>query len=201
MKRYWIIAGILAVISGALFRGAAVTHNPFFDMAATIGLVLVGATAIGGVVRWQGTQGRKQLESALLSLGDGFIVTDWMPAKGAAPDYLVVAPAGAMAIVLDDMNDTVSDERAEPRLRSAQVRCQNAAQWVKEHAELAPDVPVVPILVLTRRKAEGIAAEGIAILNPEHVSGHLKQYEAPVRLERPDQVRLTRKLRAAHTSL
>jgi hypothetical protein len=200
MKRYWIVAGVLAVVSGALFRGAAVTGNPFFEMGATIGLVLVGATAIGGVVRWQSSQGHKEVESALLSLGDSFIITDWASAKGPVPEYLLVAPAGIVCVLTDDMADGLPDTRAQQRLAAAAQRCRTAVQWVQEHAGLEPDIPVQSVLVLTRRKADNVAAEGISVLNPEHLAGHLKRYETPVRLDRAAQIKLTRKLRAAHAT-
>lgn len=198
MARYWIVAAVLAVISGALFKGAAYTGNPFFEMGATIGLVLVGATAIGGVVRWQGNQGRHGVEDALLTLGDSFLITDWVPAKSPFPDYLIVAPGAVVAVVLDDMADALNETRAQAKLSQAHTRCQKAVQWVEEHADHEAEVPVLPVLVLTRRKAEDMAVEGLAIVNPEHLSGHLKQYEALERLKRADQVKLTRKLRAAH---
>lgn len=199
MARYWVAIGLVALAVGGLFRAAAQTHRPLLEMAGTIGVLLLGVLGTVAIAQQQIRSGRERLEEALQSLGEGVILTDWADGRGPAqaPDYLLVAPGGVVAVVADAMPNTVRGRKAAARMARVRERAQAAAAWVAAQAGelLPPGVAVQPLVVLTRRQVQPEDAGDPPVVNPEDLASHLAGLQFPGPLDREACIRITRHLR------
>ncbi|BDG62106.1 hypothetical protein [Caldinitratiruptor microaerophilus] len=190
-----LLAGALA--AGALLRAATAGATPMARMAATIGLFVLGLAGSIVLARSQFHAGRRRLERVLVGLGPAFVITDWAGGRPApeAPDYVVVGPAGILAIVLDD---SPAGRWAARRLGRARERAQHAAAWVAAVArgELPEGAVVEPVVALTRRPASPADRQGaVTVLEPEEAGAYVRRFEEPERLAADQRIRVTRRLR------
>lgn len=190
-----LLAGALA--AGALLRAATAAATPMVRMAATIGLFVLGLAGSVVLARSQFHAGRRRLERALVGLGPAFVITDWAGGRPApeAPDYVVVAPAGVLAIVLDD---SPAGRSAARRLGRARERAQRAAGWVAAVArgDLPEGAVVEPVIALTRRPASPADRQGtVPVLEPEETGAYARRLGEPERLSADQRFRVTRRLR------
>lgn len=190
-----LLAGALA--AGALLRAATAAPTPMVRMAATIGLFVLGLAGSIVLARSQFHGGRRRLERALVGLGPAFVITDWARGRPVpeAPDYVVVAPAGVLAIVLDD---SAPGRWAARRLGRARERAEQAAAWVA--ATIGGDLPEGAIIeraiALTRRSALPADRGGaVAVLEPDEAGAYARRLEEPERLDADQRIRVTRRLR------
>jgi hypothetical protein len=196
MRRYIVTLAVMALLIGALFRGADETGVRLLKMFGTIGIFLFGVVGTLALNRWQSGTGRRETEAALKSLEPDWLITDWADEGGARPDYVLVGPAGVVAICLDDTPQSAWARTAAARLGRARERAARAAEWVRGH--LAGDLPVMPLVVLTRREAAPTdSADGVTVLNPDRLAAHVRSLSDRTLLDLPARVRLTRTLRTA----
>jgi hypothetical protein len=209
MRRYIITMLVMALLIGSLFRAAEDTGVRLMKMFGTIGVLLFGVVGTLAITRWQSRQGLKEIESALKSLEPEFLITDWSYQGEGKPDYLLVGPFGLVAVTLDDTPQSTRKKSAEQKVARARERAVAAGRWVqKQLAELSSrgkdlpeglqDLPVVPLLVLTRRRAEpSDSAEDVTVLNAEGLARHIRSLSDEDRLDSPARIKLTRMLRGA----
>lgn len=199
MTRYYVVLAVLALAVGALLQAFSRSHAPLQEMAVTIGVLLIGVVGSLAVSRFQTDRGRERVEQALKDLGPEFIITDWAEGRGpaAAPDYLVVAPAGVAAVVTDPMPQSTWRRLVPRRLAQARARGVARAAWAAEAAAGLSLPALVPVVVLTRRVVspdDEVAGE-VAVVNAEQLADQLRQLAAPERLTQEERLRITRHLR------
>lgn len=201
MTRYWVTMGILALAVGALWRAVSLYHIPLLEMAGTIGIFLLGLIGSLALTRQQTLTGRKAVENVLTGLGPLYVITDWSEGSGpaGAPDYLILAPAGIIAITVDHMPDWTRGRKLAARLEQARERAHRAGKWVSERLPgTAPDAaaPLQSVLVFTRKRVDGSESrEDLPVLNAEHLRELMGQLVTPERLTAAQRVEITRHLR------
>lgn len=197
MRRYVIVLAIVAVLVGSLFRAADETGVRLMKMFATLGIFLFGVVGSMAITRLQSRAGLKELEGALKSLEPDGLITDWAHQGGGKPDYLVVGPGGLVAVCLDETPQSTWARLAAGKVARGRERVLSAARWVREQLTDA-ELPVETVLVLTRRKAlADYAADGVAVLNVENLSGHIRARWDRELLTEQARIKLTRHLRQA----
>lgn len=210
MWPYWLAIGLLALAAGGLFRAADLTGRGMWRMWAWIALLAAGLVANLALVRAQLRDGRRRVRDAFRGLGAGFSVVEpgveGPPGEGG--QYAVIAPAGVVALVLDEMPNST---RLKPALRHAQAsqaaaaaladRIRAAAARALSPEDLA-SLAVEPLLVLTRRRAADLRprldpAVGVVVVNPEELHAHLRRWEAPEAIERAQRLALRNAIQRA----
>ncbi len=201
MTRYWVTMAVLALAVGALWRAVSLYNIRLLEMAGTVGIFLLGLVGSLAMTRQQTLTGRKAVETVLTALGPLFLVTDWAEGSGPAdaPDYVVVSPAGVLAICVDPVPNTTKGKRLAAKLEQARRRAARTGQWVQERLpEDAAATPLQSVLVLTRKRVEGSESrEDLPVLNPDHLQELLQQLTTPERLTEAARIQITRQLRKA----
>lgn len=201
MTRIMVLTALVAFVVGALFKAHAIFGFKYLNMAGMIGLVIVGAGGTMALTRWQAAVGRRAVEIALISLGPGYIITDWAEGRGprGAPDYVVIGPGAIAAITLETVGGTALRRLARNRIATASQKATVAATWVKDRlgeTGIGDSVPIVPVVVLTRRRATPPdTASGAVVASPHMLRGELDFLAVPERLDESERVKLTRTLR------
>lgn len=202
---------VAALATGALVRVAVGGPSPGVRMAASIGLFVLGAAGSLVLSRTQAYAVRRRLERRLVSLGPDYVITDWSDGRPAAeaPDYVLVAPAGILAVVLSRGSGR---PRRGARLRREVDRARRACEWVRGvlGERLPAGVPVRAVLAVAAAApapepggvagGEGPADRGagkVEVLDPEGVEALARGLAEPVSLDGRERIRLTRALRSA----
>lgn len=202
MLRYLVSLGILAVISGSLFRGAHETGVGLLGMFGTLGIFLFGVIGSMAVGRWQQKAGLRAVQEALGSLAPEYLITDWEGQDPTRPDYLVVGPRGLIAICLDHTPQSARPKQAAAALARSRSRALQTLRLLEERlaaagAGGAGEVSRQAEVVLTRRRAEPYGAgDAVAVVNPEQLAAHIRAISQPAALDRRLRIQLTRLLRA-----
>lgn len=187
--RTWLLCGVLALLAGTLIRDARVLGIPALRMFGFWCLVAIGLIMARGVAREQAADGWRRLRAALEELGPGFHAVDVGPGLLA-----VVAPAALLVLVADEMPQYGRGPLARRRQRRAEERARRAAARaaavVKGMRGEAGEVPVLPVLVLLRRRAGGAGPgavpgpEGrVVAVNPEGVGELARRFTRPALLD------------------
>jgi len=208
LRRYFITLVIMAVLVGSLFRAADQTGVRLMKMYGTFGIFLFGVVGTMALTRWQSQSGLKETEQALKSLEPDAVLTDWARQGGDRPDYLIIGPGGAVAVCVDQSPRPLGKRRAAASVDRGRVRAAASSRWlegrlahaatwlVEPAASLTRQVPVSSVLVLTRRHATPEeSAEGVAVVNPDQLAGHVRSLWARELLDSSARVQLTRALR------
>jgi len=197
LRRYIITLVVLALITGGLYQAAERTGSGLLTMAATVGLFLIGGFGVLALNQWQRDSGAKEIEQSLKSLEPDYLITDWSGNPGQRPDYLVVGPAGLVAICVDPVPHTLSATKAAVRIARSRHRTETAANWVFTHAaEFAPNHVVQAVLVLSRRRADAAYSTSvIPVLNAENLAETLRNMGQAALLNQPERIKITRHLR------
>lgn len=197
MRWYLVTLLIIAFLVGTLFRATEQTGVRLFNMFATMGVFLFGLVGSLALARLQRRSGLKGVEGALKSLEPEWVITDWAGAGGNKPDYLLVGPTGVAAVCVDETAGSTLAWRARQLVERNRQRAERSAEWVRgQLGQANGEVPVFPVLLLSRRKAVAEYSKGqIAVLNPDQLAAHLRSGEQPSLFEQPERFRLTRLLR------
>jgi hypothetical protein len=205
VRHYIITLLVLAFLIGSLFRGADVTGNHFMKMFGTIGILFFGIVGTMAISRWQTRQGLQEVESELKALEPEAYITDWAYRRDGRPDFLVVGPTGLLAVCLDETAQSVKGAKVAGRVEKARARARAAAEWVRKHVSGRAeglgslnglgDLPIRPILVLTRRKVlPEFAGDGVAVVNADQLRSEVAPSSGAL-LDPAMRVKLTRLLR------
>lgn len=210
MRPYIIALAIIAVLVGSLFRGTAETGYRLFNMFATMGVFLFGVVGTMALTRWHSRQGHKAIETELKSLEPDWLITDWAYQGGGKPDYLLVGPAGIVAVCVDETPQSSFARFARSKVARSRERTLAAVRWLRDRltgaagsstlpvSQGAPDLPVTPILVMTRRRAEvDYTAEGVMVVNPDQLAAQIRSLGERELLDERARVKLTRAFRTA----
>jgi len=199
VRGYLITLLLIAFLVGSLFRAAEVTGMRIWNMFGTIGIFLLGVASFLALTRWQQRSGQRSIEEALKALEPEWIITDWSDAPGERPDYLLVGPAGLLAVCVDHSPGPARSPRARRRVEAAADRALQCARWVR--AELsewdeADGLPVIPLVLLSRMRAPDDPAEGgVPVLNPEALAGFVETLAPRPEAGKSLRYRITRRLR------
>lgn len=202
MRRYLIPLGLVAVLSGSLFRGAHETGVGLLAMFGTLGIFLFGMMGSLAVTRWQQRAGIRAVQEALVSLAPEYLVTDWEGRDPTRPDYVVVGPRGLIAIYLDHTPQSTRPKRAAAALARTGVRALQTARLLEGRltatgSAAAGEVSVRAVVVLTCRRAEPTeAVDAVAVVNPEQLAAYIRAVSHPTSMDRRMRIQLTRLLRA-----
>jgi hypothetical protein len=197
MRRYVITLLILALSIGALFRAGVRTGFHMFEMFGAVGIVMFGLVGTLGINRLQSGTGLKELETALKSLEPEWILTDWAFQGHGKPDFLSVGPIGMLAVFIEEVAQSASDKKVVANLAKGWARAGESITWLKERSG-QPDLPVYPVLVLTRRVVTAPeTVDGVLLLNPNQLLDYVATLSAHVPMERAARIKLTRTLREA----
>lgn len=200
MRAYLVIMGCIAVVSAAMFGLANRWGARIYNMWAWFGVAaffVVGAVAVAD---WQAAEAYRRLKETLKRLEPRVIITDLSErkrpgrkaaAQAAPPDLVLVAPGGVAAVVLDDLPDHASEQRAHRQLKVEAERARAGAEWLRgKQGEARP--PVVAVLVMMRRlSSRDDVPPGVALVNPEVIPAWLEATLPGTVLNREQQVRLT----------
>ncbi|MFB5083886.1 hypothetical protein [Symbiobacterium thermophilum] len=199
MRGYLITLLLIAFLVGSLFRASEVTGMRIFNMFATFGIFLFGVVGSLALTRLQQRSGQRGVEEALKALEPDWVITDWSAAPGERPDYLLVGPAGLLAVCVEHSPGQARSARARRRLAGAADRARQCADWVRSELSgwrEAADLPVFPLVLLSRMRAPDDQQEdGVPVLNPESLAGFVANLEPGPALSRPLRYRITRRLR------
>lgn len=202
VRAYLIALALIALLVGSLFQAAEATGIRLMKMFATLGILLFGIVGTLMVTRWQTRTGLGAVEQALKSMEPEGLITDWAFKDKARPDFLVVAPAGLVAVCVDETAQSVRPKKAASIIGRARARVQSSVRWLQDQMgngadlEAVPEIPVEAFLVLTRRKAQAEdSVEGVTVVNPEELTERLEAFRTPVVLDEAFRVKLTRHYR------
>lgn len=196
MRWYLVTMLAIAFLVGILFRATEVTGMRIWNMFGTMGIFFFGLVGSLALSRLQQRSGNKQVEAALKALEPDWVITDWQGKSGGMPDYLLVGPTGILSICVDQTPQSSFGWLARPAIQRGRRRAEAAASWVRTRLGDQSDTPVLPLLLLARRKAvEEYTADGVVALNPDQLATYLRSSGQPVLLESPARIRLTRLLR------
>lgn len=205
MRPYVIALGVMALLIGSLFQAAETTGIRLMRMFGTLGILLFGIVGTMAISRWQSRAGLQTVEAGLKSLEPECLITDWAHQGKGRPDFLIVAPAGLIAITLDEMPHTVKGARAADRIAKARQRATDSVRWLRDQMTCGfgdgtsvSEIPVSAFVVLLRRQAKPEdTSEGVTVLNPEELSSKLGGFKVPVTLDERLRIKLTRHFRHA----
>lgn len=143
------LLGLLAFVSGGLFRAYAATGIPVLRMFGTMGIALAGIVAGMALTQGQTEAARAEVRRQLQGLGRDFRV---VPASGG---YLVVAPSGLFLLRFEAMANYGRGLRAQRRLQQALAAALAAASALRHRLGSAgfAGTSVTPALLLLRRSA------------------------------------------------
>lgn len=192
-----ILSGVLALLAGTLFRLAGELDIPALRMLGFWSLVAIGLLLSRAAARQQIGDGWRRLRQALAGLGPEFRVVpgagDGQGGKNGAAGLVgrplfIVAPGGVLALTPDAMADYGRGTLARRRLAVGVAR---ARAWAEAGAavlaEAGKDAPLVPCLVLLRRRAPQERAEPGAgepvLVNPEGIPALAGRFRQPGRLD------------------
>ncbi|MFZ5817011.1 MAG: hypothetical protein ACOY93_17245 [Bacillota bacterium] len=196
MRWYMVTLLVIAFLVGILFRATEVTGMRIWNMFATMGIFLFGLVGSLALARLQQSSGLKQLEAALKALEPEWVITDWFGREGEKPDYLLVGPDGITAVCVDQTPGSTFGWRARQLVERSCRRAERCADWVRTQlpqAGVAVDSPVRPLVLLSRRKAlPEYSRDGVAVLNPDQLGGHLRASEGAPLIDQPTRFKLTR---------
>lgn len=183
-----VLAGLLALASGAVFRLHLSTGAPLFRMLATILLVATGLLLASAVERWQVRQALAELEQRLAFGADVTCLA--LPRSLARKfrwerGYLAVGPGGVMVLAAVGLSDAAWSVFARPALRAHAASLRRAVRELKAQvlprrpAGLPPSegravsVPVFGMVVLLRRRVvpderDMLRLQGVGLANPTH---------------------------------
>lgn len=206
MRRYLVTLGLMAVLIGAIWKGAELTGLRQFREAASVGALFFAIFGSMAASRYQTTAGKSELEKALKALEPEALLTDWSTERDDRPDYLVVGPGGLVALVVEDVAQTALKARAANRVVAARFKAEDAVRWLRDQLSADPAgaqgaldgaaLDVTPVVVLTRRRAlPEYSSDGIKVLNVEQLVEFVRSTWADEQLDQPRRVRLTRLLR------
>lgn len=197
MRRYVVTLLIIAFLVGTLFRATDMTGMRIWNMFATMGIVLFGLVGSLALTRLQRRSGQKNVEAAIKALEPDWVVTDWVGSGGDKPDYLLVGPTGIAAVCVDETAGSSFAWRARQLVAKSRTRAARSAEWVRSQLRQSnSEVPVSPVLLLSRRKAVAEYTDSqVVALNPDQLATHLQSGEQPVRLDQPARFQLTRLFR------
>jgi hypothetical protein len=212
MRRYLVTLGFMAILIGALWKAAEVTGFRPLRETAYVGVLFFAVFGSMAAGRWQSREGQRALESALKELEPEGVLTDWSTERDGRPDYLVVGPGGLVAVTVDHLPQSAFRGRAERRVAASRARTQAAVRWLRDRlsarsaevrtAVAGSELPVTPVLVLTRRRAQPeYTQDGVKVLNPEDLATFIRTTWAEERLDQPARFHLTRLLRAEGKSV
>lgn len=210
MRRYVIVLAVMAVLIGSLFKAGAQTGVRLMNMFATLGVFLFGVVGTLALTRWQSSEGTKSVEAQLKALEPDWLITDWAHQGGGKPDYLLVGPAGIVAICVDETPQSSWARFAARKVAQSRERTLAAVRWLRDRlsegtggpnplvAEGTAELSVTPVLVMTRRKAEPeYTAGGVTVVNPDQLGAHIAGLGARELLDERARVKLTRAFRTA----
>lgn len=175
--RSLIVCGVLALLSGALFRLAGSTGIPVLEMLGFWSLVGVGVTAARAAGRQQVAAGRQEVEACLSRLLEPEEQLVPLPALGGGPEepLAVVFRGGVALLVPDPMANYGRGRRALRRLAAGQEK---AAALARRVGEVVPGGArmVYPCVVLLRRRAPGgMEAGPVPVVNAEGLAAFLER--------------------------
>lgn len=200
MRWYLTTLLFIAFVVGTLFKASEQTGMRIWNMFATMGIFLFGLVGSLALSRLQRGSGMKHVESALKALEPEWVITDWAGEGGEKPDYLLVGPDGIAAVCLDHTPGSTFGWRARPMIERSRKRAERSAEWVRSRLGEAPagtDGPVIPVLLLTRRKTVPEYSAGeVRVINPDQLADSLRSGET-ARLEQPVRFQLSRYFRTA----
>lgn len=199
MRGYLITLLLIAFLVGSLFRASEVTGMRIWNMFATFGIFLFGVVGSLALTRLQQRSGQRGIEEALKALEPDWIITDWSSAPGERPDYLLVGPAGLLAVCAEHSPGPARSARARRRIQAVAARAVRSAGWVQAELRGWPDaaeLPVIPLVLLSRMRApEDQPDGGVPVLNPEALSGFVETLSPGPGVSRSLRYRITRLLR------
>jgi hypothetical protein len=210
VRRYVIVLAVMAVLIGSLFKAGAQTGVRLMNMFATIGVFLFGVVGTLALTRWQSREGHKAIEAALKSLEPTWLITDWAHNGGGKPDYLLVGPGGIVAICVDETPQSSWKRTAIRKVARSRERTLAAVRWLRDRLsamgadatalvrEGTNEVPVTPLVVMTRRQAvPDYTAEGVTVVNPDQLAAHIRGLGERELLDERTRIKLTRTFRTA----
>jgi hypothetical protein len=203
VRAYLIALAVIALLIGSLFQAAEATGVRVMRMFGTMGIALFGIVATMMIVRWQSRTGLGDVERAIKSLEPEGLISDWAFQGRGRPDYLVVAPAGIIAICLDETAQAVREKKAVHRIAKGRERVKESVRWLRDRmgtgltlGDGVRELKVGAYLVLLRRKARPEdSADDVAVVNPEELAERLAGFRAPAVLDHQARIKLTRHFR------
>jgi hypothetical protein len=203
VRAYLIALAVIALLIGSLFQAAEATGVRVMRMFGTMGIAFFGIVATMMIVRWQSRTGLGDVERAIKSLEPEGLITDWAFQGRGRPDYLVVAPAGIIAICLDETAQAVREKKAVHRIGKGRERVKESVRWLRDRmgtgltlGDGVTELKVGAYLVLLRRKARPEdSADDVAVVNPEELAERLAGFRAPAALDQQARIKLTRHFR------
>lgn len=206
MKGYLLALALLAVAAGAFFRVADSSGVSRFREWAWISLLVFGLLGNAAIARWQRADARKRLWDAFAEIGPGFsVVQPGVPGPPGedATEYVVIAPGGVIAMVLEEASNLT---RAGTARRRAAAAAASAAEVLRVVVGAAPagalgEARQEAVVVFTRRRISDLgsldrAAEAVRVLNPDLLAEYLRGWRAPERLPQAERLELRRRVQS-----
>ncbi|MGE5590960.1 MAG: hypothetical protein ACM3ZA_10145 [Bacillota bacterium] len=165
-----ILLGLLALVSGTLFRAYATTGLHILRMFSTMGIALAGIVAAMTLTQAQAEAARAEARRQLKSLGPDFRL---VPAPGG---YVAVGPHAITYCRFDAMPNYGRQAAVRRRLERSETAALAVACSLQARLAAAGDgdVPVQAALVLLRRRADtarALSRRGTEVLhlNPDNL--------------------------------
>lgn len=214
MRWYLVVLALVAVAVGALFRTAGEFGIPRLREAAWLGILLFGIVANLAVARWQFQDGRRRLWFAFQGLAPGFSVVQPGVAgpPGTGAEYVVIAPAGMIALVVDDLPNTAGVRRARRQAERARALARDllarvaglaaAPRAAEAPASDGPAIRMEAAVVFTRRRVTDLKGEGaggseeVRLMNPDELAEYLRGWQSPERLPQAARLEIRRRVQS-----
>lgn len=195
MTNNLVFLGLLAFVSGNLFRAYAMSGLPVLRMFGTMGIALAGILAAMTLTQAQSEAAREDARRHLKALGPSFRL---VPAPGG---YVAVGPLGLTYCRFDSMPNYGRPAAVRRRLERSETTALAVTSRLQSRLSMAGhgDVPLQTALVLLRRRAEtaqALASRGPAVLylNPDTLQQALTPGREPELLDAQRRQRLAQLL-------
>jgi len=200
---YLVTLACLAVFGAALFGLANRWGIPILNMFGTMDVAIFFIVAAMAVGAWQALDAYRRLKRALKQLEPRVVISDLSHhkvAKGAEvapPDLVVVTPGGVAALMIDDIPDNASANRARRHLAQRAARARAGVEWLRRRSGQSLPPTAAALVLLRRQSGRDEAPPGVTLVNPEALPAWLEATLPGQSLNRESQVRLTHLYRAA----
>lgn len=179
-----VLLGLLAFVSGTLFRAYAMTGIHVLRMFGTMGIALAGIVAAMTLTQAQAESARAEARRQLQSLGPHFRL---VPATGG---YVAVGPHGITYCRFDAMPNYGRQAAVRRRLERSEAAALAVTASLRARLSAAGhgDVPLHTALVLLRRRADtarSLSRQGSDVmhLNPDTLRQALDPADRPELLD------------------
>jgi len=186
-----VLLGLLAFVSGSLFRAYALSGLPILRMFGTMGIALAGIVGAMSLTQVQVETARAEARRQLQALGPRFRL---VPAPGG---YAAVGPAGLTYCRFDAMPNYGRQAAVRRRMARSEAAALTVADELRARLSAVGegDVPLQTALVLLRRRAEAAQTQtssgsAVLYLNPDSLRQTLDQTHQPELLDAQRRQRL-----------